>query len=66
MKTYVAQEVLCDYTCGIVIVRAENIEEAKRKVSNFGGREWSDCTIEEVKSKLHEMTDAVIAVWGGG
>jgi len=71
MKVFVLKDVLCDYSCGCIIVAAKNKEEAikiirdKRSISgDLGGRsvDWSNIEdyIEEVKKGYYSE------MWGGG
>ena len=60
MKLYVWKDVLCDYTCGMVCVLANDLEEALKLYDalNMG---------EKLGSPTLIVTEpAAFAVWGGG
>lgn len=46
MKLYVWEEVLCDYTCGVIFAMAHNIEEAKLVVLDSTDRDWRKAELE--------------------
>lgn len=56
MPVYVAEDVLCYDTCGIVAIEAESIEEAKNKVKSSEFLEFYRAgQQEEVIEKLREI-----------
>lgn len=64
MKTYIAENVMCDWTCGLAVVKADSLEEAKELIKKE--LPWSDETIVEVQNALVEMKDSsVVSIFGG-
>jgi hypothetical protein len=62
MKTFVVENVLGDYTPGLIIVKAKNIESAKKLL-----KEQFDDTYEDVTNGIREMQDnEIVYVYGGG
>ena len=77
MKTYVVEETLCDYTCGAIVVKAENVDEAIKLIL----KEFNDYNLyndgyndppninknkKYLKSKIRELKDnEVLCIWGG-
>ena len=62
MKTFVVENVLGDYTPGLIIVKAKNIESAKKLL-----KEKFDDTYEDVTNGIREMQDnEIVYVYGGG
>ena len=63
MKTFVAEGVLCDYTCGMVVVKATNKEEAINLIKN----DVASYDVGDVLSTLRELKEGeVVMVYGGG
>ena len=61
MKTFVVENVLGDYTPGLIIVKAKNIESAKKLL-----KEQFDDTYEDVTNGIREMQDnEIVYVYGG-
>ena len=64
MKLYVWDDVLCDYTCGIMFAVAPSLEEAMDLIRS------SDVYIEPdlgKKPTVYDLTEPVCrVVWGGG
>ena len=69
MKVFVLKDVLCDYSCGCIVVAAKNKKKAveiireKRGGSLYGnGMRW-----DEVEENLEEVTKGYyFEVFGGG
>ncbi len=79
MKTFYVDNILCDYSCGILIVSAENKEEAIKILldkDNQGYKEGKPGYIlgkydeDDVKKIINDMQELkpnqIIAVHGGG
>ncbi|MHB8281269.1 MAG: hypothetical protein ACYDDE_00525 [bacterium] len=65
MKTFVAENVLCDETCGLIVIKAENKESALRLLENH--EEFWLFENENIKKELRELKDnEVVYVAGGG
>ena len=63
MKTFVAEGVLCDYTCGMIVVKAASKEEA----INLIQKEIASYDVGDVLSALRELKDGeVVMAYGGG
>ena len=52
MKTYIAEGVLCDWTCGLFVVSARGMKHAKKIVDKLNIDFVSDNVKEDIKSKL--------------
>ena len=64
MKVFVLYNVLCDYTCGCIIVAAESEAEAWKIINARNEDLYADT---EEGLKLEEVTEGYYnAVWGGG
>lgn len=71
MKLYVWESVLCDYTCGMVVVlahsKSEAIETATRQNALGSMLQWD---LREVEPKVVDVTKIKRprswVVWGGG
>jgi hypothetical protein len=59
----VATGILCDYTCGIVVIRAETLEQAKKIAIEKSSYDWQN---DEICENLREMDENYIEVHGGG
>ncbi|MEM0142640.1 MAG: hypothetical protein QXL94_01600 [Candidatus Parvarchaeum sp.] len=60
MPVYVAEKVLCHTDCGLVVVNAENLEEAKKLVRAKLGCVYERETMEVVDSlRLMEKNEVV-------
>ena len=65
MKVFVLEGVLCDYTCGCIVVAAENKEQAIEIITERNPEVSSD--IIEWHEALEEVTEGYyLALWGGG
>ena len=78
-KMYVWEDVLTDYSSGVVVVLAKSVEEA-RKIAHeqyFGNHHREklydlDCTctmcsdLRKAPTHIYENQDAVVVCWGGG
>ena len=66
LRLYVWENVLCDYTCGVMFALAYSMDEARElcKKSADGGS-WVD---EQLAAEpvVHENEPYGLAVWGGG
>jgi len=63
LKLYVWEDVLCDYTCGVIFALAETLDEAKELVN-----EESEYNLDwemEKEPKIIENKFA-FSLWGGG
>ena len=64
LRLFVWEDVLCDYTCGVMFALAENVEQARKKILEH----------EDIYSNPPELLDEPkvydepvgFAVWGGG
>ena len=69
MKVYIWQEVLCDYSEGMIVAIADSLEDAinkaREKEGDFAASEMGRVmpTVIEV-DKLEQA--AIFVVWGGG
>ena len=65
MKTYVADGVLCDYTCGLFVVSARGIADARKIVDKISTMDEIDK--EEIKGSLRLLKAGdCIYTYGGG
>ena len=63
MKTYIAEGVLCDYTCGLVAISARGKKHAKKIID----KEFSEEDAQEIKDVLVELKAGELAfTYGGG
>ena len=63
MKTYIAEGVLCDYSCGLVAISARGKKHAKKIID----KEFSEEIAEEIKNALVELkAGEMVHVYGGG
>ena len=53
MKIYIWENVLCDYTCGMVVVYAKSLSEAREQIGKYL-ESWEQ---EELKVKEPEIID---------
>ena len=61
MNTYYVEDVLCDYTCGMIVVKTENKEKALELINEaIAYGKISINQIEELKD------NEVVMVYGGG
>ena len=66
MKTYVAEGVLCDHTCGMFVVSARGIAHARKIVDKLKA-EFSDKEKEEIKKSLTLLKAGTYTYeYGGG
>ena len=80
MKTFYVESILCDYTCGIIIVSAESKEQAIEMILDKKNQGFDDdskagylftkydkADIETVKNHIQELQpNQIVAVMGGG
>ena len=79
MKTFYVENVLCDYTCGIIIVSAEDKAQAIEMILNKTNQgfddnkagyiftEYDKDEIATVKNCIQELLpNQIVAVSGGG
>ena len=72
MKVFVLEGVLCDYTCGCIVVAAENKEQAIEIITERNPEVSADVTevsadVIEWHEALEEVTEGYyLALWGGG
>ena len=67
MKTFVAENVLYDYTAGMVVVKAENIEKAIKVCKAWFSYDIDDPEFNEISERIRELKDnEVVFVKGGG
>lgn len=71
MKMFIWDEVNCDYTCGMVVVVAENIYKAFDELKKALERKEPDIcedTIEECLNMKPEIRDIpnCVGIYGGG
>ena len=63
MKTYIAEGVLCDWSCGLVVISARGKKHAKKIID----KEFSEESAEEIKAVLVELKAGELAfTYGGG
>lgn len=74
MKTYVVEDAFCDYTCGMIVVKAKSKEEAINLIINNkylqlnANNEADLINIKIIKKNIRELKDdeVVVYVKGGG
>lgn len=72
MKLYVWEEVLCDYTCGVIFALANNVDEARelvvKKYASCPGDEWEESSLMSPMQEEPKVYDASegFRVRGGG
>ena len=68
MKVFVLQGVLCDWTCGVIIVSAKDKKEAIEKIKEHEYDLYGDTvSFDNIEEEIEEVTkDYFLAVWGGG
>ena len=65
MKTFVAENVLSDYTNGMLVVKAKTLEDAKQLIEDNDDIE--DWYKKEINENLKELEDnKILFVKGGG
>lgn len=63
MKTYIAEGVLCDWSCGLVAVSARGMNHAKKIID----KEFSEENAQEIKDALVELkAGEIVSSYGGG
>jgi len=63
LKLYVWEDVLCDYTCGVMFALASSVEEAREVILSNGNY---DSVREDLKKEPQVFESLVgFAVWGG-
>lgn len=66
MKVFVAENVLCDWECGLGVVCAENLDEAKKIIGKVTSKNLVSVAVKEVQNALRELSpNEAIVVWGG-
>jgi len=65
MKMYVWKDVLCDYTCGMIVVFAHDLKEARQIAKKQLDSVDYEGSIEVDEPDIYDKPSAV-AVWGGG
>lgn len=70
MKVYILKNVLCDYTCGCIVVAAKNKKEAAEIImEKRGGQIYSGGEVywDNIEEHLEEVTrGCYFEVFGGG
>lgn len=71
MKTYVVENILCDYTCGLIVVKAKNKEDAIEMIINEIHDPVFYCEHEIdnrkcLREKIRELNDNEIVYVKGG
>ncbi len=62
MKTFVVENILCDYSCGLIVVKAKDVESAKNLL-----RDKFNDTYEDITNGIRELKDnEIVYVYGGG
>jgi hypothetical protein len=62
MKTFVVENILCDYSCGLIVVKAKDVESAKNLL-----RDKFNDTYENITNGIRELKDnEIVYVYGGG
>ncbi|MHA2266096.1 MAG: hypothetical protein ACXAEN_27190 [Candidatus Thorarchaeota archaeon] len=65
MKAFVLRDVLCDYTCGCIIVQAKNKKEAADKIREKRGNLYG-MSRDEIEEYIEEIDKGYyLEVWGG-
>ena len=66
LKLYVWEDVLCDYTPGIIVVMAESVDAARRAMARKHGKH--SLVVEEMRAtpQVFRRPGVGFAVWGGG
>lgn len=66
LKLYVWEDVLCDYTCGVIFALARDVREARR-LAIAAGDDYGSAVADavEAKPKVYTAPHAGF-VWGGG
>ena len=71
MKLYVWEEVLCDWTCGVVFAMAYSVEEARKLVLDKyvdPDDNWEETILQfsmQEEPKVYDSPEG-FRVWGGG
>ena len=68
LKLYIWRDVLCDYTCGIIVAMAHNIEDARSVVISSGLDEWNHTRVVraiEDDPEVHSNPYGTYVVGGG-
>jgi len=63
LKLYVWEDVLCDYTCGMMVALATDVDEARRLIQLK-----TDCIPEDdlAREPLEVIDPTAFISWGGG
>ena len=62
MKTYIAEGVLCDWSCGLVAISARGLKHANELID----KEFSEREAKEIKKNLVELKAGEIVYTYGG
>ena len=66
MKTFVVEDVLRDYTPGLIVVKARNRKEALKLIASDQQLLYHDFTDDCLADKIRELKDnEVVYVYGG-
>jgi len=65
LKVFVWDKVLCDATCGIIVVVAKDVEEARKLAIKEGNEYRSVIDAVSHEPEVVEIEKAFV-VWGGG
>jgi hypothetical protein len=68
MKTFVAENVLCNYTAGLIVIKAETIEDAIIKCHKLKYYNYPNSSlVTEISENIRELKDdELVYVYGGG
>ncbi len=61
MKTFVVEHVLCDYGCGLIVVKAKDKSEAVELIC----KEW-ESERKEIEENIRELGNREVVYVGGG
>lgn len=70
-KLFIWEDVLCDYTCGIAVAMAHDVDEAREVLLDVArNRHWDQSTalggsIAKKPDKIYDVPAAAFC-WGGG
>ena len=69
LKLFIWKEVLCDYTCGIIMAIAHDLEEARAVVIANQDEwicDWLTREIDRITPEVHDIAPISFYVTGGG